>query len=166
MSPNLKTTQNPTTVPPHISVNNGRMGMFQVPILCACTVGRHMSHMNKRCVHLGGGGAWWCIGNHGWIVFVAIYCPFMLISNILQLYLVHSMYDRFLWTRATKEGKNVKPTVIPSKSHGIAVFILFWRETPKAWRPLCWTNQPNNNKRPTTNNQWPTDCRGIKIQLQ
>jgi hypothetical protein len=28
------------------------MGTFQVPILCACTVGRHMSHMNKRIVHL------------------------------------------------------------------------------------------------------------------
>ncbi len=38
-------------------------------------------------------------------------------------YLVHSTYDSFLFTRATKEGKNVKPTVIPSKSHSIAVFI-------------------------------------------
>jgi hypothetical protein len=28
--------------------------MFQVPILCACTVGRNMSHMNKRFFYLGG----------------------------------------------------------------------------------------------------------------
>jgi hypothetical protein len=55
MSPNPQTTQKPTTVPPHISVNNGRMGMLQIPVLCACTVGTHMSHMNKRFVHLGGG---------------------------------------------------------------------------------------------------------------
>jgi hypothetical protein len=77
-----------------------------------------MSHMNERFVHLGGGGAWRSIGNHGRIVFVAIYSTCTQISNILlQVYLVHSTYDRFLCTRATKEGKNVKPTVIPSKSH-------------------------------------------------
>ncbi len=36
------------------------------------------------------------------------------------------MYDRFLCTRATKEGKNIKPTtVIPSKSHSAVVFISF-----------------------------------------
>ncbi len=68
MSPNPKTTQKPTTVPPHIFVNNGRIGRFQVPILCSCTVGRHMSHLNKRFVHLGGGVAWWSIRNHGQIV--------------------------------------------------------------------------------------------------
>jgi hypothetical protein len=34
------------------------MGTFQIAILCACTVGRHMSHMNKRFVHLRGGSAW------------------------------------------------------------------------------------------------------------
>jgi hypothetical protein len=56
--PNPKTTQNPTIVPPQISVKNGLMGTFQVPVLCACMVGRHMSHMNKRFVHLGGSGAW------------------------------------------------------------------------------------------------------------
>jgi hypothetical protein len=44
---------------------------------------------------------------------LAIYCK----------YLVHSTYDRFLCARATKEGKNIKPTVIPSKSHSAAVFI-------------------------------------------
>ena len=84
-----------------------------------------MSHMNKRFVHLGGGGAWWSIGNHGRIVFVAIYCTFMLISNIFKLYLVHTMYDGCLCTRATKEGKNVKPTVdpIPPKVIVQAVFI-------------------------------------------
>jgi hypothetical protein len=38
-------------------------------------------------------------------------------------YLVHSTYDRFFCTRSTKEGENRKPTVIPSKSHGVAVFI-------------------------------------------
>ncbi len=58
MSPNPKITQNQTTVPPHISINNGRMGTFQVPILCAYIVGRHMSHMNERFVLLGGGGGW------------------------------------------------------------------------------------------------------------
>jgi hypothetical protein len=52
MSPNPKTTQKPTSVPPHISVNNGWMRTFQVPVLCACMVGKHMSHMNKRFVHL------------------------------------------------------------------------------------------------------------------
>ncbi len=75
--PNPKTTQKPTTVPPHISVNNGQMGTCQVPILCACTVGRHISHMNKRFVHLGCGGAWWSIGNNGRIVFLAIYYLFV-----------------------------------------------------------------------------------------
>jgi hypothetical protein len=34
-SPNLKTIKKPTTVPPHISINNGLMGKFQVPILHA-----------------------------------------------------------------------------------------------------------------------------------
>jgi hypothetical protein len=33
MSHNTKTTQKPTTVRPHISVNNGWMGTFEVPIL-------------------------------------------------------------------------------------------------------------------------------------
>jgi hypothetical protein len=33
------------------------------------------------------------------------------------------MYNSFLCTRSTKEGKNIKPTVIPSKSHSAAVFI-------------------------------------------
>jgi hypothetical protein len=32
-------------------------------------------------------------------------------------------YDKFLCTRAMKEGKNVKPTVIPSKSHSVAEFL-------------------------------------------
>jgi hypothetical protein len=46
------------------------------------------------------------------------------------------MHDAFLCTRATKEGKNVKPTiVIPSKRHSAAVFIV---------------DQPTNNQRPTT----------------
>jgi hypothetical protein len=43
----------------------------------------------------------------------------------LQLYLVHSTYDRFLCTGATKEGKNIKPIVIPSKRHSEAVFITY-----------------------------------------
>jgi hypothetical protein len=47
MPPNLQTTPKPTTVPPHISVNNGQMGTFQVPILCACMARRHISHINK-----------------------------------------------------------------------------------------------------------------------
>ena len=45
--PQPKTTQKPTTVPPHISVNNGWMGTLEVPILGACTVGMRMCHMNK-----------------------------------------------------------------------------------------------------------------------
>jgi hypothetical protein len=56
--PQLQHHPKPPTVPPHISINSGRMGTFQVHILCACMVGRHMSYMNKRFVHLGGGGAW------------------------------------------------------------------------------------------------------------
>jgi hypothetical protein len=76
MSPNPKTNQKPTTVPPHISVNNGRMGTFQVAVLCSCAVIRHMCHMNKIFIHLWGGGALWSIGNHGRIVFVAIYRTF------------------------------------------------------------------------------------------
>ena len=31
-----------------------RMGTFQVPILCTCTVRRHMSHVNERFIHLIG----------------------------------------------------------------------------------------------------------------
>jgi hypothetical protein len=30
------------------------MGMFQLAILCTCTVGRHKSHMNKIFIHLWG----------------------------------------------------------------------------------------------------------------
>ena len=42
------------------------------------------------------------------------------------------MYDGFLCTsRATKEGKNVKPAVIPSKSHSATVFIFI------CWVVLC-----------------------------
>ncbi len=48
MSTNPKTIQKPTTVPPHIFVNNGWMRTFQIPILCACMVGRHMSHTNQK----------------------------------------------------------------------------------------------------------------------
>jgi hypothetical protein len=106
MSPNSKTTQKPTTVPPHISINNGWMGTFQVPILCACMVWKHMRHMNERFIHLGHGGAWWSIGNRGRIVFLAIYSTCTLISDILRLNLVHSTYKGYLCTRATKEGKS------------------------------------------------------------
>jgi hypothetical protein len=58
MSPNPKTNQKLTTVPPHISVKNGQMATFQIDILCACAVIRHMCHMNKIFVHLRGSGAW------------------------------------------------------------------------------------------------------------
>jgi hypothetical protein len=34
------------------------MGTFEVAILCACTVGRHLRCMNELFVHLGVGGAW------------------------------------------------------------------------------------------------------------
>ncbi len=99
------------------------MGRFQVAILCACW-SEDTSHMNARLVHLGGPGACWSIGNHGWIVFLAIYSTCKSISNILWLYLAHSTYDKFLCTRATKEGKNVKSTALfPSISHSAAVFI-------------------------------------------
>ncbi len=56
------------------------------------------------------------------------------LADILQLYLVHSTYDGFLCTRATKDEKNAKPTVIPSKSQSAAVFVD---------RP---TDQPTNNQ--------------------
>jgi hypothetical protein len=35
------------------------------------------------------------------------------LANILQLHRVHSTYNIFLCTRATKEGKNIKPTINP-----------------------------------------------------
>ncbi len=124
MPPNAKTIQKPTTVPPHISINNGQMGTFQVPILCTCTVGRHMSHIKERYVYLDGGGAWWSIRNHGQIVFLAIYSTCIKISNTLELYLEHSTYDSFLCTWAKKEGKNVKANAIPTKSHSAAVLLL------------------------------------------
>ncbi len=92
-----------------------RIGTFEVTILCACTVGRHLRCMNEWFVHLGVGGAWWSIRNHGRIVFwpdlnihiillrkLAIYCDYIL---------VQSTYDGFLCTRATMHGKIVKPTV-------------------------------------------------------
>jgi hypothetical protein len=47
--------------PTYISINNGWMGTFEVPILCVCTVGRCMCHMNEWCVYLGVDGAWWSI---------------------------------------------------------------------------------------------------------
>ncbi len=53
MPPNPKTTPKPITVPPHISINNGLMGTFHVPILCTCTVGRHMSLWTKDLFILG-----------------------------------------------------------------------------------------------------------------
>ncbi len=46
-SPDPKTTQKAATVPSHISTNNSWMGMLEVAILCACTVGKRMCHMNK-----------------------------------------------------------------------------------------------------------------------
>ncbi len=54
MSPNPKINQKPTTVPPHISVNNGRMGTFQVAILCACAVIRHMCHIWTKYLFIFG----------------------------------------------------------------------------------------------------------------
>ncbi len=86
MSPYPKTTQKPTNAPPHISVNNGRIRTFQTAILCACTVARHMSHMNERFVHLGCGGAWWIIGNHCWIVFapsIVLLCKLVIYCNYI-----------------------------------------------------------------------------------
>jgi hypothetical protein len=41
-------------------------------------------------------------------------------KKVLQL-----MRSGCLCTRATKEGKNIKLTVIPSKSHNAAVFIVY-----------------------------------------
>ncbi len=51
----------------------------------------------------------------------------------MRLYQVHSMDDGLLCTRATKEGKNVEPTVIPSKSHSVAIFIKSPLSAPCQW---------------------------------
>ena len=47
MPHNPKTTQKPTAVGPHISVNNGRMGMLKVPILRVLTASRRLRNMNE-----------------------------------------------------------------------------------------------------------------------
>ncbi len=114
MSPNLKNTQKPTTVLHHISINNGWMGTFQAAILCTCMVGRHMSHINKIFVHLGGGGAWWSIRNHGWIVFVgpilllsklAIYCNYIwYILCAMDFYVLGLQYPCFGWSQLYMSG--------------------------------------------------------------
>ncbi len=67
------------------------------------------------------------------------------------------MHNRFLCARAMKEGKNVKPTVIPSKSHSaVAVFILLEGNLPKPGNPYCGpTDRPTNKQltdQQTTNN--------------
>jgi hypothetical protein len=49
---------------------------------------------------------------------LVIYCNY--------IWYIHSTYGGFYCTRATKEGKNVKPTVISSKGHSAAVFIVFY----------------------------------------
>ncbi len=55
-----------------------------------------------------------CVSGHLFLARkLAIYCN----------YLEHSTYNGFVCARATKEGNNLKPTVIPSKSHSAAVFI-------------------------------------------
>ncbi len=53
------------------------------------------------------------------------------------------MYAGFLRTRARKEGKNVKPTVIPSKSHSTAVFISTEGGQWESLTPQNWVRRPN-----------------------
>ena len=61
---------------PHISMTNDQIGTFEAPILCSCTVGSHMCHMNEWFVYLGAGRAWQSTRNHGCIVLVChlLYC--------------------------------------------------------------------------------------------
>jgi hypothetical protein len=47
MSADPKTNKNPTTDRPNISINIWQNGTFEVPILCACMVGRCLCRMAK-----------------------------------------------------------------------------------------------------------------------
>ncbi len=108
--PQLQNHPKTNHCPMHIFINNGRMGMFQVPILCACMVGRHMSPavpgealetMVKLC-----------------------FWPSIDLVRKLGIYCNYTWYIlRTMDFYGYKEGKNVKPTVIPSKIHSAAVFI-------------------------------------------
>ncbi len=111
MSPNPQTTQKPTTVPPHISVNNGRMGTFQVSILCACMVRRHICHMKKRFFHLEGGGS----SEASETMAELFLWPFIILLCKLVVYCILRTIQRiFMYWE-----KIVKSTVIPSKSHSV-----------------------------------------------
>ena len=45
--PQPQNHQKTTTVRPDVSINNGWMGTFEVPILCACMGGRRLCQMNE-----------------------------------------------------------------------------------------------------------------------
>ncbi len=68
-SANPKTTKNPTTDRPDISINIWLNGTFEVPILCASIGCRNLCRMVTQIRHLGVSGARWSSGRHGWIVF-------------------------------------------------------------------------------------------------
>jgi hypothetical protein len=71
MSADAQSKQKPTTIQPLISINNRRVGMFEVCIFCAClaALGVALDDMVGLC-------------------FCALYCTSPLLSNILQLYVV------------------------------------------------------------------------------
>ncbi len=87
MSPNPKTIQKPTTVSPRISVNNGWMGTFYVPILCACTVVTHEPYEQKICSFWG----WRCLVKHGkpWLNCVC--------GHLLYFYIKLTRYCNYIW---------------------------------------------------------------------
>ena len=97
MSHNTKTTQKPTTVRPHISVNNGWMGTFEVPILYdsfnlgSAVPGEASETMVELCL---------------W----AIYRTYSKLA-ILRLSLVHSTCNEILCTTATLSLFRLNPTV-------------------------------------------------------
>ena len=94
MSHNPTTNQKPTTGQPHISVNNGWMGTFKVPILCACIVGRHLRHNSRQINYIRVSRPRWIVGNHGWVVFVGYLLYFYVNYDTLHLPLVHFYMQR------------------------------------------------------------------------
>jgi hypothetical protein len=96
-----------------------------------------MSHMNKRFVHLGGGGAWQSIGNYGQIVFLAIYstcrCGARLYgskSNAINLILSLFVYHFFTYNELVMSRVNPQQHKQPTNTTTMVVEPL---TPPAAW---------------------------------
>jgi hypothetical protein len=82
------------------------MGIFQEPILCACMVRNHMSHMNEIFTHLGA-----AVPGEALETMVELFLrPSIVLLHKLAIYCYYIWYilhttDFYVLRRATKERK-------------------------------------------------------------